>query len=120
MFRSLAAVFAGFLAIVILVLVSAPVTARVLSADAAPRPTSAYLTVNLVSGFVCSGAGGWLAGHLAAAHPLWHAAALAAVVLGLGVVTAAQGGAARAGQPSWYVWTLPFVGAAGAMLGGWI
>jgi hypothetical protein len=120
MLRSLAAVFAGFLAIVILVLGSAPVTARLLSTETTPRPTSAYLAVNLVSGFLCAGAGGWLAGHIAAAHPQWHAAALAALVLGLGVMTAAQGGAARAGQPSWYVWTLPFVGAAGALLGGWV
>jgi hypothetical protein len=36
------------------------------------------------------------------------------------VTTAAQGGAARAGQPVWYGWVLPFVGAGGALLGGWI
>jgi hypothetical protein len=122
MLRSLVAVFAGFLAIVVLVLASAPLTARLLPASAvsAPRPTIAYLVVNLVSGFLCAAAGGWIAGHLAASHPQWHAAGLAALVLGLGVTTAAQGGAARAGQPSWYVWTLPFVGAGGVLLGGWI
>jgi hypothetical protein len=122
--RSLGAVFAGFLAIVVLVLASAPLTARLLPASAAPpaapRPPIAYLTVNLVCGFLCAAAGGWITGHLAASHALWHAAGLATLVLGLGVTTAAQGGAARAGQPSWYVWTLPFVGAGGVLLGGWV
>ena len=122
MLRSLVAVFAGFLAIVVLVLASAPLAARLLPATAlpAPRPPIAYLAVNLVSGFLCAGAGGWITGHLAASHPQWHAAGLAALVLALGVTTAAQGGAARAGQPSWYVWTLPFVGAGGVLLGGWL
>ena len=122
--RSLVAVFAGFMAIVVLVLASAPLTALLSPATAvtpaAPRPAIAYLAVNLVSGFLCAGAGGWITGHLAASHPQWHAAGLAALVLGLGVTTAAQGGAARAGQPSWYVWTLPFVGAGGVLLGGWV
>jgi hypothetical protein len=120
MLRSLVAVFAGFMAIVVLVLASAPLTGHLLPANAtsAPRPPIAYLAVNLVSGFLCSGAGGWITGQLAASHPQWHAAGLAAVVLVLGVMTAAQGGAARAGQPSWYVWTLPFVGAGGVLLGG--
>lgn len=120
MFRSLLAVFAGFLAIVVLVLVSAPLIARLLLPPSAPRPTPGYLTANLLTGFVFAAAGGWVAAHLAGSAPHWHAAALAALVLALGVTTAAQGGAVRAGQPQWYGWMLPFVGAAGALIGGWL
>lgn len=120
MFRSVVAVFAGFLAIVVLVLASAPVIAKLLPPATAERPTRGYLLANLLTGFGFAGVGGWIAAHIAAVGPHWHAIALAALVLTLGIVTAAQGGAARAGQPVWYGWVLPFVGAAGALLGGWI
>lgn len=119
MVRSVVAVFAGFLTIVVLVLASAPVIAKLLPGTAA-RPTRGYLVANLLTGFVFAGVGGWIAAHIAASGPHWHAVALAALVLALGIMTAAQGGAARAGQPVWYGWLLPFVGAGGAMLGGWI
>jgi hypothetical protein len=119
MVRSVVAVFAGFLAIVVLVLASAPVIAKLLPAGAS-RPTRSYLLANLLTSFAFAGVGGWIAAHIAASGPHWHAVALAALVLVLGVMTAAQGGAARAGQPVWYGWLLPFVGAAGALLGGWI
>lgn len=120
MVRSVVAVFAGFLAIVVLVLASAPVIAKLLLPATAARPTGGYLVANLLTGFAFAGVGGWIAAHIAASGPHWHAVVLAALVLALGIMTAAQGGAARAGQPPWYGWVLPFVGAAGALLGGWI
>jgi hypothetical protein len=120
MIRSVLAVFAGFLAIVVLVLASAPVIAKLLLPATAARPTRSYLVANLLTGFAFAGVGGWIAAHLAGSGPHWHAVALATLVLALGITTAAQGGAARAGQPVWYGWLLPFVGAAGALLGGWL
>jgi hypothetical protein len=117
--KSLGAVGAGFMTMVVLILVSTPLVVRLMLADSAQPPTPAYLTVNLLTGFAFAGVGGWITAHLAPAAPLWHAAGLATIVLILGVATAAQGGAVRAGQPQWYAWTLPFIGAAGALLGGW-
>ena len=118
--KSLGAVSVGFMTMVVLILVSTPLFVRLMHADNPGQPlTPAYLTVNLLTGFACAGLGGWIAAHLAPAAPLGHAIGLAAIVLGLGVATAAQGGAVRAGQPQWYAWMLPFVGAAGALLGGW-
>ena len=118
--KSFGAVFAGFTAMVMLVLVGTPVIAKLLLADPAQPLTPSYLRMNLLSGFVFAAVGGWIAAHLAPNGPLWHAAAMALVVLVLGIATAAQGGAVRAGQPQWYAWTLPFVGASGALLGGWV
>ncbi len=118
--KSLGAIFAGFTAMVVLVLVGTPVIAKLLLADPAQPLTPAYLRVNLLSGFVFAGVGGWIAAHLAPTGPLWHAGAMALLVLVLGIATAGQGGAVRAGQPQWYAWTLPFVGAGGALLGGWV
>jgi len=120
MLQSVGAVFAGFVVMVVLVLGGTPVLAKLLLPDPSQRPTPAYLTVNLLSGFVFAACGGWIAAHLAPYAPTWHGGALAVLVLLLGVMTAAQGGAARAGQPHWYAWMLPFVGAAGALLGGWL
>jgi len=118
--KSLGAMFAGFTAMVVLVLVGTPVIAKLLLSEPSQPLTPAYLRVNLLSGFLFAGVGGWIAAHLAPSGPLWHAGALALMVLVLGIATAAQGGAVRAGQPQWYAWTLPFVGAAGALLGGWV
>jgi hypothetical protein len=117
--KSVGAVALGFLTTVILILVSSPLVSRLLPAGET-RPTPAYLTGNLLTGFCFAGAGGWVAAHLAPGAPHWHAGVLAGIILLLGVTTAAQGGAVRAGQPQWYAWVLPFVGAAGAVLGGWI
>jgi hypothetical protein len=118
MLRSGFAILAGFFVIVVGVLMSAPVVARVLHHETAPVPTPAYLALNLVVGFACALVGGCVAAWLSPRGPVVHADVLGGLVLVLGLWTAARGGAARAGQPQWYAWLLPFVGAAGAMLGG--
>ena len=117
MVRSLGGIILGFFTIVVLVLVTTPVAVKLLLKDPAGRPTAPYLVVNLLFGLLAAAAGGWVAAHLAGRAPLVHAGVLGGIILALGLWTAAQGGAARAGQPTWYAWTLPFVGAAGAVIG---
>jgi len=117
--KSVGSVAVGFLVTVVLILASSPLVSR-LQSPQETHPTPAYLTGNLLTGFFCAGCGGWIAAQLAPGAPRWHAGTLAAIILLLGVTTAAEGGAARAGQPQWYAWMLPFIGAAGAVLGGWI
>ena len=119
MIRSLGGIILGFFTIVILVLVTTPVAVKLLLKDPASRPTAPYLAVNLLFGLVSAAAGGWVAAHVAGRAPLVHAGILGGMILLLGLWTAAQGGAVRSGQPQWYAWTLPFVGAAGALAGGW-
>lgn len=118
MLRSLAGVILGFFTLVVLVLVTTPIAVKLLLKDPSGRPTGPYLAANLIFGLCSAGAGGWVAGAVAGRAPLVHAAILAVLILALGLWTAAQGGAVRAGQPAWYGWTLPFVGAAGAVVGG--
>lgn len=118
MIRSLGGVILGFFTIVVLVLVTTPIAVKLLLKDPAGRPTAPYLVANLLFGFLSAVAGGWVAGAVAGRAPLVHAGILGGLILALGLLTAAQGGAARAGQPAWYGWTLPFVGAAGAFIGG--
>ena len=118
MIRSLGGIILGFFTVVVLVLVTTPVAVKLLLKDPAGRPTAPYLVVNLLFGLLAAAAGGWVAAHVAGRAPLVHAGILGGIILALGLWTAAQGGAARAGQPTWYAWTLPFVGAAGAVVGG--
>lgn len=118
MFRSAFAVLAGFFVIVVGVLATTPLVARLVGQETSPTPQPAYLALNLVAGFGCALVGGLVAAWLAPDGPVIHGDVLAGMVLILGVATAAQGGAARSGQPRWYVWLLPFVGAAGVVLGG--
>lgn len=117
MVRSLGGIIVGFFTIVVLVLVTTPVAVKLLLKDPAGRPTAPYLVVNLLFGLLAAAAGGWVAAHVAGRAPLVHAGILGGIILALGLWTAAQGGAARAGQPQWYAWTLPFVGAAGTVVG---
>lgn len=118
MIRSLGGIILGFFTIVVLVLVTTPIAVKLLLKDPAGRPTGPYLVANLLFGLVSAAAGGWVAAHVAGHAPVVHASVLGGLILALGLWTAAQGGAARAGQPLWYGWTLPFVGAAGAVVGG--
>ncbi len=116
--KSLGAVMVGFMVMVVLILATTPLFVRLLLKDPSQRPTPPYLAVNLLTGFAFAGLGGWIVARLAPAAPHWHAVGLAAIVLVLGLATAAQGGAVRAGQPQWYAWILPFIGAGGVVLGG--
>jgi hypothetical protein len=118
MLHSIFAILAGFFVIVVGVLGTTPLVARLLGQEMSPTPAPAYLMSNLVAGFFCAVIGGWVAARLAPGGPAIHGDVLAGLVLILGVATAAQGGAARSGQPRWYVWLLPFIGAAGVVLGG--
>src|SRR5512142_2658031 len=102
MVRSLGGIIVGFFTIVVLVLVTTPVAVKLLLKDPAGRPTAPYLVVNLLFGLLAAAAGGWVAAHVAGRAPLVHAGILGGIILALGLWTAAQGGAARAGQPQWY------------------
>ena len=102
-----------------------------------PEPSSLWLTLNLVGGFIAASVGGWVSrrvGRSANAVTI-----LIGLVLLLGVVSALTadsqfekrpridkpvaemsfieaGGHAK--QPAWYNWVIPLVGAVGVWLGG--
>src|SRR5690242_20970640 len=104
MIRSLGGIILGFFTIVVLVLVTTPIAVKLLLKDPAGRPTGPYLAANLLFGLVSAVAGGWVAAHIAGHAPLVRAGILDGLILGLGLWTAAQGGAESAGQSTWYDW----------------
>jgi hypothetical protein len=77
----------------------------------AMAPTPRYMAINLASGFVAALIGGLITARIAPRSPNGHLAALAAVVLAMGVVSAFMPGADR--QPSWYKLVIPIMGVAG-------
>lgn len=123
MLRSVGAVFAGFVAATIIVLLSTMIAVVLMLPPTGPgmmpEPTGSYLAVNLFSGLLAAVAGGWLAARLARRAPLGHAMAVGTVMLVLGLAAAAmESDGTRGSQPGWYLYALPLIGWIGAASGG--
>jgi hypothetical protein len=123
MVRSIAAVVAGFATMAVSVVVGTWIAAIALlgpdTTGAGSQPSAAYLAANLLESALAAVAGGYVAARLGKSSPRKHAAALAAVVLALSVLTMAAEGPAP-GQPGWYRLALLVIGVGGALIGGWL
>lgn len=123
MLRSIGAVAAGFVTMVILVMIGSIAIAattmpggiaalkQVQQGGPAPTPTLQVYVMNIVMSLVAAFVGGWVALRLAGRAPVGHLAALAVVVLLMGLVSAFVPGSAS--QPTWYKLLIPLVGVAG-------
>ncbi len=123
MLRSVGAVFAGFMAATIVVLLTTMIAVALMLPPAGPgmmpEPTGSYLAVNLCCGLLAAIFGGWLAARLARRAPLGHAMAVGTIMLVLGLAAAAMESDGTSGsQPGWYLYALPLIGWIGASLGG--
>jgi hypothetical protein len=129
MLRSIGAVVAGFVTMAVLVMggTFAWVAAKVPGGMAAMRqnpdaaamqPSTAYLAFNLVLSLVAAFAGGWVTTRIAQRSATAHLAALAAVVVVMGIVSSLGPGSSR--QPGWYKFVIPLVGLAGVALSAFL
>lgn len=129
MLRSIGAVIAGFVVMAITVMIgtfrlSALLLSGATRSGGALPPgrvvPPAYLTANLVLSFLAAVLGSWVTTLIAGSAPMTHAAALAALVFVMGLVSARQAGSAghHAGQPTWYPWVITTIGIAGVLAGG--
>jgi hypothetical protein len=91
---------------------------RAMTTPGQPLP-KAYLTVNLVCSALAALLGGVVTARLATTAPLPHGAALAAVMVVMGLASARQAGGQ---QPRWYqlvlTWAMPVLALLGAWVGG--
>ena len=126
MIRSVAAVAAGFLAMVLAVMIGvAAATAALLPGGlagmkATVAPVSlppSYLAVNIVVSLIATILGGWLTSRLSAPEQRGNVMVLAGLVVLLSVFTAMQGDSSGA-QPMWYRWIIPVIGVIGVLIGG--
>jgi hypothetical protein len=83
---------------------------------AASRLPVAYLAANLVISLLGAVLGGWLTARIAAFAPFGHAAALAAIVATLTILTVATAPAGT--QPAWYPIVIGSLGVVGVLGGG--
>lgn len=121
MVKLIAAVVAGFVTIMLAVMGSTMVAAKAMlppaPAGSQPMPTTPYIVVNLILGFAAAFLGGLVAQRIGQDRTA--VLILAGIILVMGiagaVMTPADG---RQGQPLWYLWTLPILGAAGVVIGG--
>lgn len=123
MLHDLLAVLAGFAAMALLVIVSTGIAATLLvpggmsaTATRVASLTRTYLIVNLGCSALAAFVGGAVTARIAYEAPLWHGAALAALMVVMSVVSARQ---ARGTQPRWYQMTLMTAMPAIAILGAW-
>lgn len=123
--RSVAAILAGygFMALTVMVgiiiatalFVPGGVPAAMSGAPPASLPV-AYLAANLGISLLGAVLGGWITARIAVFAPFGHAAALAAIVATLTILSAAMGPAGS--QPVWYPIVIGILGVVGVLAGG--
>ena len=126
MLRSVLSVIAGFAAIMLLVMPATILSARIMlgtrsRADMMTMtPTPAYMTVNLAFSALFAIVAGYLTAWIAGRSPMAHAAALAAVMFVMGIVSFRQNLKMKTSQGRSYSGTLVVLGPVCALIGGWL
>jgi len=144
MLRAISGAIVGYVALVIVVIAGLALAWAVLGGTGSfsgdgPYPSTAWNASALISGFVAAFLGGWVALKIGRSVLAVKILVALMLVLGLyGALTAESAYQKRvakavakpvaelsfieagtvAKNPAWYNWVIPFVGAAGAMLGG--
>ena len=115
--RAFLALLAGFVSMALLVGITTAVLMKLAPAwvGAPGNPRTAYVVVNLCYSLAAASLGGYVTAWLAKANPLYHALALAIIVLLLGALSALQ---QRGQQPIWYQLLLIAIMPIGVLLGG--
>lgn len=129
MVRSMVALVAGYAVMMVIVMAGlaawlalktpgglGAMRASMKEGAAAPALGAGYLTFNLLLSLGAAVGGGLTTVAIAASKPTKHLEVLGALVLVMGVLSAASPGSAA--QPRWYRYSIPVVGALGVALAG--
>ena len=116
MLRSIAAVVAGLVVAVVIVMAFTFVASAALGLGPEDPPTPPYLLLNLLGSVIAGAAGGATAMRIAPHTPHGHVFALAIVILLLSLPTVFSG--AAPGQPDWYPLATSVLGPVSVFLGG--
>ena len=110
--RLIGAVIAGYIVMALIVILGVMAAAKLL-VPAGENPGTGYLVGNVAISFLAALSGGYVAANFAKADAKLATLVLAAVVMALGLILEPGHG-----QPGWYGLVIPFIGAAGVVLGG--
>lgn len=116
MLRSIAAVLAGLVVTVVLVMILTTLAGTIARVPIGAPPTNLYLILNLTGSFIAGAAGGAVAERIAARAPHGHVIALAVVILLLSLPTVFS--APAPGQPTWYPVVISILGPVAVLTGG--
>jgi len=114
--RSVLAVLAGSIAMVVLVIVCTLLAAHAMNIIPG-HPTPGYLAINAACSLLAAVAGGWIAARLSGYKPLHHALALAMIMATLSLVMMIQPSLA---QPYDYQLAMAILPPFAALAGGWL
>lgn len=125
--RSFAAILAGFLTMVIIVVLGTALATALfvpggmasMTQGTTPLPAS-YLTANLAVSLLAAVLGGWVAARLDAPGGQRAVFGLAVLVLAMSFANRAIPQTSAGTALTWYPWTLLVLGVTGALAGGWI
>lgn len=143
MVRSILAVVAGYVVMAVLVMLSftpAFFAPKLVFETDGTGATAAFMVFSLATGGVAATAGGFAAALLAGKRAWLSVLAFVVIVLVLGLGSAVYGlfrvpptfsaeevarmtpmeKAAIGREPGWYAFSLPFIGSAGVLAGGWL
>lgn len=126
--RSIICVVAGFIVVMAVVIGGTAAATELIvegglegaaarSADALP---STYFAANLIVSAMAAVLGGWVTARMAPDREMLHVFALAGLMILMSLPGILGYGPSAPAQPAWYVYTMPVLGAAGAILGGWL
>ncbi|MDB6093628.1 MAG: hypothetical protein JWM32_1190 [Verrucomicrobia bacterium] len=124
MLRIILAIFAGYIAMAVLVIVATAVAAkRMLHAPDVRTamkltPTPAYLVVNLTCSALAAIVGGFVSAAVAEGSAFTAIRGLAAVMAIMGIISAV--GSKGSPRPKWYAPVLMILGIAGVLGGGYL
>ena len=116
MIRSIAAVAAGLVVTVVLVLILTPLAGMIAGVPMGAPPTPLYLVLNLLASAIAGFVGGVVAVRVAHYAPHGHVIALAVVILLLALPTVFT--APAPGQPAWYPLAISILGPISVLAGG--
>ncbi len=122
MIRAVAAVFVGF--VVMAAIVNIPLVLFALKPAAAFKygttdvVTTGWMALSIVMAVVAAPCGGYVAAVIARSPTNTPVMALAGIVFMLGILSAIGRRGGMPEQPTWYAFTLPFIGGIGTLIGG--
>ncbi|HEX7937593.1 MAG TPA: hypothetical protein VF483_01305 [Gemmatimonadaceae bacterium] len=126
MLRSVLAILAGFLSMMVLVMPFTVITARVMLGTRTREdmmktpPTPAYVNLNLLFSGLAAVLGGFVAGRVATHVPLGHAAVLATFMAVFGFVSWRVDIEKKTAEGRRFGGTLVVLGPVCALIGGWL
>lgn len=125
MIRSIIAIIAGFVVVMVVIVAGTAGSAALiipggLESARTMAPPATYMAAHLLVSAMGALLGGWVTARMAPEREMIHILVLAVLLLLKSVPSLAGYGNPDGLQPTWYVYTLPVIEVVAVLLGGWL